>query len=501
MDENILFDEKSQSVIITTADKVVQMPTESLTYFINQKPVAIGISPLKHKDGEYLIALETVMPFYPLRFQILEGTNAVLIQRDGEEILKGKVINKDVHEEKLRLRTDAGLKSPYTAQTEKNEAVSIEGKIGDYYFVRKENGVAGYLRKNLINDLDTIRVTVDRPVEKPVLPELKGPIHLTWEAVYTKNPDVSAIPEMSGVNVVSPTWFKVINRDGPIQNLASLEYVKWAKNQGYQVWGLFSNNFDPDLTNAVLKDFETRQNMIRQLLYFSQMYELNGYNIDFENVKVEDGPLFTQFIREATPYFHEAGLYVSVDVTFISSSGNWSQFYEREKLSEIADYIVVMAYDEHWANSKVSGSVASLPWVEKNLEKLLKEVPNEKLILGVPLYTRLWKEEMGTDGMITVSSKAMSMDDIKEWLDSRQITAVYNESSGQNYAEYFSEEENVTYKVWLEDEVSLKKRAELTLKYDLAGVASWSRYFASPVACDALQMQNNQTAVKNEPSK
>ncbi len=136
---------------------------------------------------------------------------------------------------------------------------------------------------------------------------------------------------------------------GPIQNLASVDYVKWAKQKGYQVWGLFSNNFDPDLTHAVLNDFETRQNLIRQLLYYSQMYELNGYNIDFENVRMEDGPLLTQFIREATPYFHEAGLYVSVDVTFISSSGNWSQFYEREKLSEIVDYIVVMAYDEHWA--------------------------------------------------------------------------------------------------------------------------------------------------------
>ena len=246
---------------------------------------------------------------------------------------------------------------------------------------------------------------------KWLLHKIEGPIQLTWEAVYTKNPDLATMPVMPGVNVVSPTWFELSGTDGTIKNLGSLDYVNWAKTKGYQVWGLFSNAFDPDLTHEALQNYETRQKMIRQLLIYSQMYQLDGINIDIENVREEDGPLVTQFVREATPYFHQAGLIVSMDITFISS-GNWSAFYEREKLAETVDYLMVMAYDEHWGTSEEAGSVASFPWVETNLQKLLEVVPNEKLILGVPLYTRLWEvKETGE-----VSSKALSMAEAKEWL-------------------------------------------------------------------------------------
>ena len=243
--------------------------------------------------------------------------------------------------------------------------------------------------------------------------------------------------------------------------------------QGYHVWGLFSNAFDPKLTHEAFKDFETRQKIIRQLLHFSQIYHLNGINLDIENVNPEDGPLITQFVREAVPYFHEAGLVVSMDVTFIAS-GNWSAFYERDKLASLVDYMVVMAYDEHWGSSPVAGSVASLPWVEKNLQTLLEVVPNDRLILGVPLYARLWAEKDTGE----VSSKALSMSKVQEWLTENGLTPVYDEASGQNYAELYIEAEQTTYKVWLEDELSLSKRADLAMKYDLAGVASWSRFFA-----------------------
>ncbi|AGK53893.1 hypothetical protein B1NLA3E_10675 [Bacillus sp. 1NLA3E] len=497
MDDSILFDEKSHSIIITTKDKVIQMPSESLTYFINQKPVNLEIPPIKRKGREYYISLDTILPFYPIRSTILEGSHAILIQKDGEKRSRGIVIGKEVNEEKLRLRVNLNLQSPYSAQTTKNEPIFIEGEKGDYYFVRKEDGSAGYLNKKLVKPQgDPEKVTVKQNVANANPPVINGPIQLTWEAVYTKNPNTTTIPDMPGVNIVSPTWFKLGSADGTVHNLASLDYVKWAKGRGYQVWGLFSNDFNPDLTHEALSDFETRQTIIRQLIHFSQMYQLDGYNIDFENVRNEDGPLVTQFIREATPHFHEAGINVSMDITFISTSGNWSAFYERGKLSEIVDYMVVMAYDEHWGSSPVAGSVASLPWVEQNLQSLLKEVPNQKLILGVPLYTRLWKEETGEDRKTKVSSKSKSMSAISEWIIEHQLTPVYDEASGQNYAEFYSEEDKATYKVWLEDEVSLKKRAELTSKYNLAGIASWSRYFAAPAAWTALQILDDLEASK-----
>ncbi|WP_318502602.1 glycosyl hydrolase family 18 protein [Bacillus sp. T3] len=494
LDNSVWFDETSQSVIITTADKVVQMPSESLTYFINQKPVNIEIPALTKKAGEHYIALKTILPFYPIQFEISEDTKAVFIRKNGEKLKPANITTKDTNEENLRLRLKNTLMSPYTAQTKANESIYIESERGDYYFVRKENGIAGYINKKFVSAKKTEMVYVERSNTKVTLPVLASPFHLTWEAVYSKNPNTNSIADMPGVNIVSPTWFKLAAADGMVHNIASIDYVNWAKGKGYQVWGLFSNDFNPDLTHAALTNFETRQNIIRQLLSFSQMYHLDGINIDIENVNDEDGPLITQFVREATPYLHAAGLYVSMDITFISSSGNWSGFYEREKLGEIVDYLVVMAYDEHWGSSPVSGSVASLPWVENNLQSLLKQVPNEKLVLGVPLYTRLWKEETDADGAIKVTSKAMSMTEISQWLQEHQLTPVYDEESGQNYAEYYSEPDHATYKVWLEDEVSLKKRSELVTKYQLAGVASWSRYFAAPTAWSALQIPNKEVA-------
>ena len=280
---------------------------------------------------------------------------------------------------------------------------------------------------------DTEIVRINTKQNEVIIPQIEGPIQLTWEAVYTKNPDTELISEMPGVNVVSPTWFELSGSDGSIKNLGSLDYVNWAKKRGYQIWGLFSNAFDPDLTHEALKKYETRQSIIRQLLQYCQIYRLDGINIDIENVREEDGPLVTQFIREATPYFHQAGLIVSMDITFMTT-GNWSAFYEREKLAESVDYLIVMAYDEHWGSSEIAGSVASFPWVETNLQKLLEVVPNDKLILGVPLYTRLWEETSTGE----LSSKAMSMAEVKEWLAANAVTPQYDEVSGQNYAEYYA---------------------------------------------------------------
>lgn len=484
IDESLTFDEKSNSIILTTKNKVVQMPSESLTYFVNEQPVQLHFSIFKEMGSEMYLAIEPLLTYYPIDFTPLPESGAIWIMKDGEEIQNGVVVNKKIHEEKLRLRMDATFKSPYTDEVKQEEKLYIEGEKEDFYFVRKENGTAGYLKKDYVTKDSTETIVTKHEVPQPVIPKIEGPIQLTWEAVYTKNPDTSKIPTMQGVNVISPTWFELADSAGSIKNLGSVDFVNWAQKQGYQVWGLFSNAFDPNLTHEAFKNFETRKKMIRQLLHFSQIYQLNGINLDFENVNPVDGPLITQFVREAVPYFHEAGLVVSMDITFISSSGNWSAFYEREKLAELVDYLVVMAYDEHWGSSPKEGSVASLPWVERNLQRLLEVVPNDRLILGVPLYARLWEVKDSGE----VSSKALSMEKVKEWLAKNELVPVYDEASGQNYAETYSEEEKATYKIWLEDELSLEKRRDLAKKYQLAGVASWSRYFADETAWAALSL-------------
>jgi spore germination protein YaaH len=486
LDDSLIFDEKSQSIIIATQNKVIQMPTESLTYYVNEKPVKLHFPSIQSANGELYVALEPLLRYYPIQYTKLMDNEGIWIHTNGEELLHGSIKAEDINSERLRLRTEPTLQSSYVDEVSTSERIFIESKKGKYYYVRKENGIAGYLHKDYVEKKHTEQILVKSENMVTNITKIKGPIRLTWEAVYSKNPNTEQLPEMPGINVVSPTWFELENKEGNIQNLGSLDYVKWAHAKGFQVWGLFSNAFDSDLTHMAFKDYETRQRMIRQLLHYSQMYRLNGINLDIENVNVEDGPLVTQFVREATPLLHEAGLTVSMDITFISTSGNWSVFYERDKLSKLVDYLMVMAYDEHWGSSPVAGSVASIPWVENNIEKLLSVVPNDKLILGVPLYTRLWKEQVGTDGQIEVTSQALSMSKIKEWLTENKLKPSYDPETGQNYAEFYVKEEKATYKVWLEDELSLRKRANIMTKYELAGVASWSRFFGDETAWAAL---------------
>ncbi len=301
---------------------------------------------------------------------------------------------------------------------------------------------------------------------------------LTWEQVYARNPNPDHFSPMPGLNVVSPTWFHLLDAEGALENRADSSYVRWAHDQGYQVWALFSNNFDPDMTAEALASYDRRMNMARQLISWAVLYQLDGINIDFENVRLKDGPKLTRFVRELTPLLHEAGLTVSIDVTFLSSSENWSMFYDRAALSEIVDYMMVMAYDEHVASSPVSGSVSSLPWVERNVQRIIDEagVPPEKLILGAPFYTRIWSEEL-LDGKVKVSSKAVGMESIAALLDDKGLKPDLDEAAGQHYVEY--EEDGVLKKIWLENAFSMKSRIALVHQFGLAGVASWSRNFGN----------------------
>ncbi|MFC4323151.1 glycosyl hydrolase family 18 protein [Litchfieldia salsa] len=496
IDDSVLYDEASKSVILTTKDRVLQIPTDSLNYFINEVPTELKFPVMIAQSGVSYVALDPLLTLFELQMDYDESTGIHVLRRNGETIINASV-RSDKNIDHLRLRTSSSLTAPYVYEVQNGEEVSIEKEEEGFYYVRKQNGIAGYIEKSEVEINQSVKIAVDADQVTYELPKLNWPIHLVWEAVYSKNPDTKKIPSIPGVNVVSPTWFSLENNQGGITNLGSMEYVEWAKSKNFHIWGLFSNDFDPDKTHGAFKHFETRQHMIRQLLHYAKTYKLDGINIDIENVYEEDGPLITQFVREATPYFHQAGLLISMDVTFISDSGMWSAFYEREKLAEIVDYMVVMAYDEHWATSPIAGSVASLPWVEGNLNRILEVIPNERLILGVPLYSRIWKEQETEGGNIEVSSKAHSMESIQAWIKEHHLQVTYDEKTGQNYAEFYNQEEKSLYKVWIEDEMSLNKRAQLVHKYQLAGVASWQRTFASDVAWQELEDSlNRKNAVK-----
>ena len=486
-DVPIRYEPDSESVILTTADKVVRLRTEALTAEMNGKPFNLTVAAEIDGDAVYL-PLEPVATLYGLVAELSEETGIVTLLRPGQAVRRAEA----TAEGGAAVRTEPTIKAPMIGTVETGGEVRVWGEENGWYRVQTDAGHVGYAHESDFTLADV--ELVPEPVrEEPFLPwPADGRrINLTWEAVYQVPADPSKIGPMPGVNVVSPTWFELKDGSGTIRSKADPSYVAWAHKRGYQVWALWSNSFDPDLTTEALSTYESRLNMIRQLLVYAETYNLQGINIDFENVYTKDKENLVQFVREFVPLAHEQGLVVSIDVTPKSNSEMWSAFLDRKALGEVVDYLIVMTYDEHWASSPVAGSVASLPWVERSVRRILEEdgVPPSKLILGIPLYTRVWTEKKAEDGSVKVSSRALGMEAVEKLIRERNLKPVYDESTGQNYVEYETEEGR--HRIWIEDEASIKARAELARKYGLAGVATWQRGFQKPgiwqVLHDALE--------------
>lgn len=477
VDPDIVYEEASDSVIVTTKDKVVRFKTDLLTATVNEKPVTLRF-PVEKLGEDVYVPLEPLKELYGLVVEENPETGALLLRTGGDTLVWGKVVSP--RGKPRALRHENSIKSAYAAEVPPNDEVLILGESEGWYRVQLRNGWLGYMSKRDIAFERTETIPVPEPA-KPFIPwkPMGGKINLTWEQVEKKTPNMSGVPRMPGLNVVSPTWFHLADGEGNLKNVADPAYVRWAHGQGLQVWALFSNSFDPKLTTAALSTYDKRMHMTRQLLSFAQLYQLQGINLDFENVSLQDKANLTQFVREMTPLLHEQGLVVSIDVTIKSNSENWSMFYDRPALGEIVDYMMVMTYDEHWAASPKAGSVASLPWVEKGITQIIQEdgVPPSKLVLGVPYYTRIWTETV-KDGKTVVSSRAVGMETIRNLLAQKKLTPTYQESTGQHYVEY--KESGNTIKIWIEDATSMKARAELVRKLGLAGIASWKRGLEKP---------------------
>jgi len=476
IDPNMIYEEKTESVIITTEDKVIRLKTNELTGTINAKPFELHV-PIDKKGKTVYIPIEPLQRFYGLKLNEDAGTGVVTIHK-AADVLQWAIVPKEADpEDTVSMRTKATVKAPIVADLKPGARVAIWGDTDGWYYVQADDGIVGYVRKGdvTLNGTETIPVPkAKKPFEAWKLIGQK--INMTWEAVYSKNPDTSTIGSMPGLNVVSPTWFSLLDSKGNIKNNADPSYVKWAHARNMQVWALFSNSFEPKMTTKALSSFDSRFRMISQLLSFADMYDLQGINIDFENVYTSDKANLVQFVREMVPFMHEAGLVVSIDVTPKSNSEMWSAFLDRAAIGEVVDYMMLMAYDEHWAASPVAGSVSSLPWVENSIARLLDEdgVPASKLVLGMPYYTRLWTET-SSDGKSKVKSKTLSMSSASKIIEEKKLKPVYSEETGQNYVEYT--DAGAKQRIWLEDATSIQARVELAKKYDLAGVATWRRGF------------------------
>ncbi len=495
IDPNVYWDEKASKVVLTTKDKVLIMKTGKLTAMVNARPVDLNI-PVKLVDGKPYIPIQMLEDMFGIELQWIEQNNVAVL-----DYKKNTIQVAVVQADKRIMRMTPAVWSPAVKKDiKKGETLRVFGEQEKWYKVRSEDGFVGYIEKRhvkterIASGTNAVEPSGSSAAWKPK----QGKVNMTWEYVGSKNPDISKLKSINGLDVVSPTWFNIVDKQGTVTNRADNGYVKWAQSNGHKVWALVGNGSDPDITHGFLNDTDTREKIIQQLLIYAKLYKLDGINIDFENVYMKDRDMLTQFMRELAPLIREQGLVVSIDVTFRSSSENWSMCYDRKALSEVVDYIAVMAYDQHWGASPVAGSVAELGWVESNLKRILEEVPNEKVLLGLPFYTRVWKEEM-VDGKLKVTSTAVSMGAVEKILSDKKLAVVWDEASGQNYVEY--KVGKVTHKIWIEDDASINLKSSLVHKYDLAGAASWRKGFESDdiwsVLQDNLKVKQNYTQWAN----
>ena len=296
-------------------------------------------------------------------------------------------------------------------------------------------------------------------------------INMTWNHFISKTPNSNKLKSYKGIDVISPTWFSLKN-DLSIRDIGTMDYMNWANTNNYDVWILFSNGFDPERTSLLVNDSIKRNTIIKDVIGKTLKYKAKGINIDFENVYYRDKDMLTQFIKELYANAKNNGLILSMDVTFKSKSENWSMCYDRKSLSKYLDYIIIMAYDEYWAGRGEAGPVSSIPWVKKNLLRILEEVPNNQVILGIPFYTRVWEENYKTN---KITSKAYSMESAEKFIEKYSIEIKYDNKMKLNFGEVESKDK--LYKIWLEDMDSLNKRIDIAKNAKLAGVASWRKGF------------------------
>lgn len=470
-----VFEAASNLVILTNASDVATLPLDVTKGLLNGESKDWKIA-AQEIDGEVYVPMAVLEKLGVAQAFEYEGSGAVQLVLSGEQLQYGETVQSDKADTTYTVREQPDRKAAIVTKLPVKAKITIWGIQDGWIHIQDDQGRFGYIQESDVAKTDVWSMPAAKQVEKPSFVQNNMPVSLAWEAVYSRNPDPDALPDMPGVNVISPTWFSLADDEGNVNTKADDKVVKWAHADDKYVWALYSNSFEPERTTAALATFERRNRTIQQLLQFMKQYDLDGINIDYENVNVEDRDKLTQFVRELTPQFHREGLVVSIDVTAKSTSGNWSMFLDREALGRSVDYMMVMAYDEHWATSPKAGSVSSLPWAEQAVQRIMDEdnVPADKLVLGMPLYTRIWTETV-EGGETKVSSKAVGMETIKQWITDNKVTPVMKEQTGQHYAEVTLNGEK--QRVWIEDTTSIQARIQMARQLNLAGVAVWARTF------------------------
>ena len=464
--EGFYVDEGEQKLLYTTAVDTVTALFGNAGYSDKTGEHALDYVPCMQSEGTLYVAADYVKLFTNYSYEVFDRHLQVYTEWGTKQTYK---IAK-----KTQVRLKGGIKSPILREMEEGEQVELLEQMETWSKVKTSDSIIGYVENKRLTDVDT---EVETPVTDYVPEEytsiaLDGKVCLGFHSIGGPGGNDtldSMVAEGKGMNVIAPTWFSFTDNAGTFRSFASGQYVEKAHSYGLKVWGVWDNfNYKNETgsdidTVQILSSTTNRQNIVEQMTATALELGLDGINIDFEGLTSDCGTHYVQFIRELSVACRENQLALSIDnyVPF-----HFNDFYRLDIQGEVADYIVVMGYDEHWHGSKDPGSVASIDYVSNGLQKTLEMAPAEKVVNALPFYTILWKTEGSdvTDEYITLKNEA-------DFLKRVNITPEWDEETCQNYAQWQSG--NITYQIWLEDIDSIKVKLNVMSAQSIGGVAVW----------------------------
>jgi len=471
-------------LLYTLPQGTIRADVGSTEYMLQKERKSVGYTLLKMEGSTAYISLDFVQEYTNIDFQTYEEPNRVMIISDWGETTVATV------KRNTQVRYRGGVKSPILTNVSKKDVVTVIEDEDNWKKVRTEDGYVGYMKTSCLKNEKKEPISSSREFKEQEYKSISKDytINLAWHVVTNKtanNTVLSTIADTKGLTTISPTWFTVADTRGNINSLASSQYVNYAHQSNIEVWGLV-RDFDGGINSyeesyELLSHTTHRENLINQLIAEALKTKLDGINVDFEKISPECGEHFIQFVRELSVKCRQNGIILSVD-NYVPQGYN--RHYNLKEQGTVADYVIIMGYDEHYAGSYESGPVASLEYVKTGIEEALKVVPKEKLINAVPFYTRLWKEVPKTEGelaaeegteaaeySVKVTSSAYGMRAAEQVIATAGAQIVVDEATGHNYAQW--EADGATYKIWLEDEAALEAKLKLMKENELAGTGAW----------------------------
>ena len=480
--QNILNDrfyhgEEEGILIYTTPYAIITVNVGETTAVSTDGTVEdLGYAAAVYENENLYVAIDYVKKYTNFSYTAYTEPNHIVMYTEfGQEVQA--TVKKNT---KLRIR--GGVKSEILVSLEKGDTLVVLEEMEDWSKVVSTDGYIGYVENKYLENIQTVDLLEPSDYAEPEYTsiQLDGKVNMVWQSIggTAGNSTLSsALSGTTGLNVISPTWFSLSDNEGGIESFAGQDYVNTAHNNGLQVWAAldnFNNSFfysGEGNTATVLASSVYRARLIENLISEVNAYGIDGINVDFEfvgssleDITADGGEDYIEFIRELSIACRENGTVLSVDIPV--PMGN--SFFHRKELGVVCDYVVIMAYDEHYEGSSEAGSVASISYVEDGIKNTLEDVPASKLVNGIPFYTRIWFTS--SDG--TVKSQAGGMAWVNNYISTNGIEMTWDQETCQYYGTY-TQSDGTKVEIWLEDAESIQTKLDVMDVNGCAGVAEW----------------------------